>query len=83
MPLDPETKREFDKLYTILRTLVQDRKKKTYVNAEWIMRVTGWSKEELRQAREGKIIEFKSIASRRHKYVLESIPETFLKKQTA
>jgi hypothetical protein len=60
-----------------------ERKKKTWVNAEWIIRLTGWNKEELRQAREGKLIEFRQEPSRRIKYVLESIPEQFLKKQTA
>jgi len=74
---------QVDRLNSTVRTLVMERKKKTWVNAEWIIRLTGWNKEELRQAREGKLIEFRQEPSRRIKYVLESIPEQFLKKQTA
>lgn len=84
--MDAETKvvlnkltNQVERLQSTVRTLVMERKKKTYVNAEWIMRATGWTKKELRAARDGKLIEFKGAASRRYEYVLESIPVQFLK----
>jgi len=52
--------------------------KKCWVSAIWIIRVTGWHKEELRQARRDKVIAWRKDHGRPHEYDLNSIPERLL-----
>lgn len=55
-------------------------KKETWVKVEWIQRVTGWTAEVLRQAREQGLVQYKKEGAT-FLYKLESIHPYFLKKQ--
>lgn len=59
--MDAELKREFDRLNQKLTMLLQAVKqpKQTWVRAKIIIRLTGWTANEMRQARENGYIQFK------------------------
>jgi hypothetical protein len=57
------------------------RKTQTWVKASVIMEVTGWDKKDMYKARQQNLIKWKKENG--FYYLLESIPEIFIKKQTA
>lgn len=69
---------------TLRRIETQSRQKTTWVNAAWIMRYTGWTAGEMRDARNQKIVTYKKKHSGSFEYLLESLPEQFIiRKQVA
>lgn len=80
--MDSDIKREFDKLHKRLKELTEE-KKSTWVPPSWIMEITGWSKRKLQTAREQGIVETKESPGGGYLYLLESIPEIFLKVKQA
>lgn len=81
--MDSETKREFERLNKKLNDLAAGQRKATWVGPKWVTSVTLWSREDLRQAREQKIIEFKESPGGGWLYKLESIPDIFIRKQAS
>lgn len=81
--MDSDIKREFERLNKKLNDLVAGQKKESWITATWVASLTGWDKHKLDQARKQKIIEFKRSDTGGWLYKLESIPEQFIKKQTA
>lgn len=81
--MDAEIKKEFDKLHRVIKELVADRKKETWITPNWVFEVTGWTKLKLRQAREQGIIEFRKVKGNEYEYKLESIPDIFIKQKQA
>lgn len=77
--MDRDIQREFEKLHREIKALKAVQEKATWVPANWIIEVTGWSQRRLQTAREQKIVEAKKDKSG-YLYKLESIPEIFLKK---
>lgn len=63
-----------------LTTLLGMRKKQTWVKVHFIQDLTGWTAERFRQARDGGVIEFRKTAANGFEYLLESLPEQFIKK---
>jgi hypothetical protein len=57
------------------------RKTQTWVKSSVIMEVTGWNKKDMYKARQQNLIKWKKENG--FYYLLESIPEIFIKKQTA
>lgn len=80
--MEPEFKREFDRLHREIKALMAVQEKATWVPANWILEITGWTPRRLQTAREQKIVEVKEYKSG-YLYKLESIPEIFLKKQAS
>lgn len=80
--MDSEIKREFDKLHREIKALA-GQSKSTWVSPSWIMEITGWSKRKLQSAREQGIVEFKESPGGGYLYLLESIPEIFIKQKQA
>jgi hypothetical protein len=80
--MDPEIKREFDRLNKKLNEMAAVQRKETWVGPGWVSDLTGWDREKLRQAREQKIVEVKRSEGGGWLYKLESIPQQFLIKQT-
>lgn len=80
--MDRDMQREFERLHREIKALKAAQEKATWVSANWILDATGWSKRRLQTAREQKIVETKKNRSG-YLYKLESIPEIFIKKQTA
>lgn len=80
--MEPEIKREFDRLHRELKALKELQAKETWVGPEWIMQVTGWNKRKLQTAREQGIVQIKPKGSG-YLYKLESIPEIFFKQKQA
>jgi hypothetical protein len=82
--MDAETKREFDRLNAKLNTLLAEAKKETWLKGHDIMKITVWTdKEKLRRAKNVGYVEQKKDKKLGIVYKLESIPEVFIKKQTA
>ena len=81
--MDPEIKREFERLNKKLNDLAAQQRKETWVGPGWITDLTGWDREKLRQARNQKIIEYKESPGGGWLYKLESVPQQFIIKQTA
>ena len=64
-----------------LTALLNKPEKKTWVPVSFVTDLTGWDGEKLRQVREAKIIEFRHRKDcGGYEYLLESIPEQFIKK---
>lgn len=80
--MDRDIQREFEKLHREIKALRAVQEKATWVPANWILEVTGWTPRRLQTAREQKIVEVKKDKSG-YLYKLESIPEIFLKKQAS
>jgi hypothetical protein len=81
--MDAELKREFERLNKKLNDIATAQRKETWVSAGWVSDLTGWDREKLRQAREQNIVQVKRSSGGGWLYKLESIPEQFIKKQTA
>lgn len=81
--MEPDIKREFEKLHREIKALKAGQDKATWVSAAWILEVTGWSKRRLQTAREQKIVEYKESEGGGYLYKLESIPEIFIKQKQA
>lgn len=81
--MEPELKRELDRIRKQLSELIADKQKATWVSASWLMEVTGWSKRKLQSAREQGIVEFKSNSNGGILYKLESLPDIFIIKKKA
>lgn len=77
--IDPEVKQQFDRLNDKLNKLLGETKKATWIKVSFVILLTGWDKEKLRQAREQGLIEWKKTEDG-WLYKLESIPEQFIKK---
>lgn len=78
--MEPDIKREFDRLYRELKALKESQTKETWVGPEWIMQVTGWNKRKLQTAREQGIVHIKP-KGKGYLYKVESIPEIFFKQK--
>jgi hypothetical protein len=78
--MDRELKLELERINKKLNALAAGQRKETWVGPGWVTDITGWNYEKMRQAREGKIIEFKRSDGGGYLYKLESIPEIFIKK---
>lgn len=81
--MDRELKEYLDRINKKLNALAAVQGKSTWVNYQWIIDLTGWDKEKLRQAREQRIVEFKDNGKGGYLYKLESIPELFIKQKQA
>lgn len=80
--MDLETKKYLDRIYAKITFLTEKEKKATWISPSWLKKLTGWSAEEMRQAREQRIIEYKASEGGGWLYKLESVPEQFIVKQT-
>lgn len=80
--MEPDIKREFERLHREIKSLKATQEKATWVPAEWVIEITGWSIRKLQKARVQGVIQSKQEGAR-YRYKLESIPEIFIKKQTA
>jgi len=86
--MDPKLLKDFNVRLTRvdekLSRVLQQQRKETWVKVSWIVDLTGWSREKLRQARNHGIITYRKTEQRGIEYLLESVPEPFIiKKQTA
>jgi hypothetical protein len=81
--VDRETKAEFERLNKKLNDLLSAQRKATWIGPTWVTDLTGWTPEEMRQARQHNIIEFKRSPGGGYLYKLESIPEQFIKQKQA
>jgi len=81
--MEPEIKREFEKLHKKLNDMMASERKATWVGPGWVTDITGWNNEKLRQARDQHIVEFKRSEGGGYVYRLESIPEIFILKNKA
>lgn len=80
--MDLETKQYLDRINSKLSMLIEGKKKETWVPASWVTDLTKWDPEKMRSAREHGIIKFKKSKKQSYSYLLESIPQEFIK-QTA
>lgn len=80
--MDRDIQREFERLHREIKSLKAAQEKTTWVPAEWVLEITGWTKRRLQTAREQGIVETKRHGQS-YRYKLESIPELFIKKQSA
>lgn len=62
-----------------LTSLLQKTNKQTWVKVSWITDLTGWDGQKMRQAREDGLIIFRKN-DKGFEYLLESLPEQFIKK---
>lgn len=78
--MDPELKRRLDRIDKMLSLLLQAQKResKTRVKVSHVMAATGWTKEQMRSARDNGLIEYRK-QDNGFFYLLESIPKMFLK----
>jgi len=80
--MEPDIKREFDRLHRELKSLKEAQGKATWVSPSWVTDLTGWSKEKLRMARDQKIVDAKRSNGGGWLYKLESIPQHFIKQKS-
>ncbi len=80
--MDQETKKYLDRINSKINMLIESQKKETWVSVSWITGLTGWDECRLRKAREQGIIKHRK-SNGKHQYLLESLPQQFLIKQTA
>jgi len=80
--MDQDIKREFERLHREIKALKASQDKATWIPAEWVLEITGWTSRRLQTAREQGIVITKR-EGKGYRYKLESIPEIFIKKQTA
>ena len=66
-----------DRVERLLKTLVREKKKSTWIKAGTVMLITGWNKEKLRQMRVHGVINWKNDNG--FFYKLESIPSIFIR----
>ena len=57
--------------------------KQTWVTAQEISKLTGWDGNALRRARERKYLEYKQRTAKSFVYLLESLPNQFIRHGTA
>jgi hypothetical protein len=81
--MDKEIKQQFELINKKLNAIAAGQRKETWISYSWIQKITGWDKEELRMAREQKIVEVKRHGTSDWLYKLESIPEQFIKQKQA
>lgn len=82
--MDAELKRELERINSKLNTLLAEAKKETWLKSYDIMKLTVWSdSEKLRRAKNCGYVEQKKDKKLGIVYKLESIPEVFIKQQTA
>lgn len=70
-------KQQLDRIEKKLSVILGEKKKKSWVKAGDIMRMTGWNKEKLRQMRDNGIVEYKDDEG--FFYNPDSIPQMFIK----
>lgn len=80
--MEQDIKRAFERLHREIKSLKATQEKTTWVPAEWVLEITGWTKRRLQTAREQGIVETKRHGQS-YRYKLESIPEIFIKKQAS
>lgn len=73
--------KEIQALRRLVDTLLEQKEKKTWVKSTTITAVTGWNNEKMRQMRVNGVIKWKKTGNGFF-YILESVPEIFLKKAT-
>jgi len=76
-PTNAEIKIQLDRVERMLRTLVKEKTKSTWIKAGRVMEITGWNRGRLRQMRDHGCINWKKDNG--FFYELESIPNVFLK----
>lgn len=75
---------KIDRLSAKIDRLVKiNKEKEVWVTATWIMGLTGWNANKMRKARDQNIIQFRENAAGGIEYLLNSLPEVFIKKQNA
>lgn len=79
--MDTEIKQEFERLNKKLNTIMAAQKKETWIGVGFLTELTGWNGEKLRQARNQGLVKWKREGSRWW-YLLESLPEVFIKSKT-
>jgi len=79
-PTNAEIKAQLDRIERMLRNQTKEASKKTWLKAGRIMDLTGWNKERLRQMRDHGVIQWKKDENG-FNYLLESIPDVFLKEK--
>lgn len=62
----------------ILAMLAGQRKKSTWVSAVDIMKLTGWTKDEMFRMRRSRVVEFKKVG-KTITYNLDTLPQIFVK----
>jgi hypothetical protein len=70
-----------DRIERLLRDTLKKESKQpeTWVNGAWVTSITGWTKEQMRSARMQGIVKFQRSQTQTYKYLLESIPQQFIK----
>jgi hypothetical protein len=81
--MDRELEARLDRIDKKLNAMAAANRKDTWLPPGWVTKLTGWNREELRQARENKIVEYKASPGGGWLYKLESIPEQFIKRKQA
>lgn len=83
--MDRELKQQFELINKKLNALAANKRDQPvhWIGPGWVTDLTGWDAEKLRQARDNNLVEFKRSKGGGYLYKLESIPEIFIKKQTA
>lgn len=72
---------EIKQLHKKIDKLLGEQQKPKWVTAKWVQMVTGWNGEDLRQAREQNLLEWK-VEGKLIKYDINSVPKPLIK-QTA
>ena len=80
--MDQDIKREFERLHREIKALKATQEKATWIPAEWVREITGWTMRRLQTARLQGIVEVKKHGQG-YRYKLESIPEIFIKQKQA
>lgn len=68
------------KINAIYKMLHEQQQKSTWVSARWITKLTGWTNQEMRDAREQNIVQYKLSGGGGYLYRLESLPDDFKRK---
>lgn len=78
--MDATLTKTLNRIDSKLTALLNKQKQETWVKVYFIQDLTGWDSKRLEQAREQKIIQFRKSKSGSYEYLLESLPELFIKK---
>lgn len=68
-----------DRIERLIKAQVASKKKQVWLNASDVMKLTGWSKDDMYRMRKSGVLEFKKVKTT-YLYDADSIPEIFIKK---
>lgn len=77
--MDRELKQQFELINKKLNSMSAGLRKETWVASVWVSKLTDWNYRDLELARRHNLIEYKKEGTG-YLYLLESIPEQFIKK---